>query len=516
MTQHWFERMKGIQEKIKEYQSNSFLKAEPMLQDILEQRLVQLRMLRDQIMTKEKNFFGSLNVTARFKDDPKLALSVLNAKVREWNQSGAQQMIANNSIQTVLDILTNKGYRSLSIEELDYIVEDFVNNEESFSVDAINDITGRLMEELNNALVEDAQSGNKKTVQKLSKKSRAGQDYIYFTITQKEGKWDISINSSLKPELKSRLKRAFKLLIEQYGKSTAAFSDAKRNANLVQQVILNKVNNAQVRDCLRRELTPGRIEKYNLAKDFNVIKGFLGEVYWSAFFSYLGANTEPTGDIKDELSGASIGVDLLVNNFGFQVKNFNFKKDGTISFGTRGNYKQAGTFIKDRAGIDGNLGELMLNLYGSYAYNIDVSDGEFTNTRQGLEKVLTIDAEEVFTYYIDKIIRVDTDQQNQVMRETEGMIPESGLMVNTFFVIGDKIIPSSAILTEIIDTIEFGKNNPLIDFQITSLMAKEDSPKYDKKVDWIPYKMANYTGISYNIDLNIESILEKAYKNAFE
>jgi hypothetical protein len=41
----------------------------------------------------------------------------------------------------------------------------------------------------------------------------------------------------------------------------------------------------------------------------------------------------------------------------------------------------AGTFIKDRAGLDSGLGELLMNLYGSYAYNIDVSDGEFAPVR---------------------------------------------------------------------------------------------------------------------------------------
>jgi hypothetical protein len=82
----------------------------------------------------------------------------------------------------------------------------------------------------------------------------------------------------------------------------------------------------------------------------------LGEVYWSAFFSYLGAETLPTGDLKDKYTHQSIGVDLLVNGYGFQVKNFNIKADGSISFGTRNGYKMAGTFIKDRAAIDGELG----------------------------------------------------------------------------------------------------------------------------------------------------------------
>jgi hypothetical protein len=86
---------------------------------------------------------------------------------------------------------------------------------------------------------------------------------------------------------------------------------------------------------------------------------------------------------------------------------------------------------------------------------------------------------------------------------------------NTFFVIGPKVVPSSAILYEIISALSEGANKPAIDFTITSLMIKEGSPQYNQTVDWIPYKMANYTGISYNIDLDIKSILNRAYDKAF-
>jgi hypothetical protein len=138
----------------------------------------------------------------------------------------------------------------------------------------------------------------------------------------------------------------------------------------------------------------------------------LGEVYWSAFFRYLGADTTPTGDEKDITTGQSIAIDLLVGKYGFQVKNFNFKPDGKIQFGTRNKYKTAGTFIHDRARVDGELGELLLLLYGSYAYNIDVSDGEFAPTRDDLEYLLTKDVSTILTYYIDTIIRVDAEQQS--------------------------------------------------------------------------------------------------------
>ena len=47
-------------------------------------------------------------------------------------------------------------------------------------------------------------------------------------------------------------------------------------------------------------------------------------------------------------------------------------------------------------------------------------------------------------------------------------------------------------------------------------MIKEGAPQYAEKINWVSYKMANYTGISYNIDFNVESILTKAYSNAIK
>ena len=210
----------------------------------------------------------------------------------------------------------------------------------------------------------------------------------------------------------------------------------------------------------------------------------MGEVYWSAFFTYLGADTLPAGDLKDRDTHQSIGIDLLVNGYGFQVKNFNIKADGSISFGTRNSYKMAGTFIKDRAAIDGELGQLLLDLYGSYAYNIDVSNGEFAQTREQLETILTKDASEIFEHYIDRIIRLDTEQSHELMDETESIMPNQKLLFNTFFVIGDRIVPSSVILTEIINNIKYGSKNPAINFEIVDLKAKEDAPKYDENVLW--------------------------------
>jgi hypothetical protein len=93
-----------------------------------------------------------------------------------------------------------------------------------------------------------------------------------------------------------------------------------------------------------------------------------------------------------------------------------------------------------------------LDLYGAYAYNSDSSLGEFTETRKELEEYLTKDASQIFTHYIDRIIRLDMQQEpkNISILGAQTTIDNKKTLFNSFFLIGEKIIPSSAILDEII------------------------------------------------------------------
>jgi hypothetical protein len=69
---------------------------------------------------------------------------------------------------------------------------------------------------------------------------------------------------------------------------------------MLEQIITAPIHDNAVKEAVSAELKVGRVELYNLAKEFGVIKGFLGEVYWTAFFRYLGLDALPTGDVKDE------------------------------------------------------------------------------------------------------------------------------------------------------------------------------------------------------------------------
>ena len=509
MADNWYFSAEQIKEKIDAVNQTNLVGANKVrVKDILSQRLEWLKQLQTKIYAKEQKFYGSINSIRYLAAEPKRALEELQKKVEQWNASGVRHMISNDSLGTILQILTSSEYRRMSTAEFEEIASDFIFNSseiQTYSEDILNQL---LTEAINKVLEQNH-------LQKLPSKKQSGEQRIYFEVKQDEkGNYFLKVEGDLSPNLKSALKRSFKLLLEDRKKDTSAFSDSARNARMLEQIITAPIHDSAVKNAVSAELKVGRVELYNLAKEFGVIKGFLGEVYWTAFFRYLGLDALPTGDVKDNDTNQSISVDLLVKGFGFQVKNFNLR-NGTTALGSRGNYKRAGVFIRDRANIDEPLSDLLMELYGLWSYGNVASDNEAYNaTRQELYNVLTSGSEKIFQHYVDKIIRLDAEQSHKFFEDSDSFFPDQKLMFNSFFLVGEKIIPSSAILQEIIESLENSAQTPSIKFSITGLQAGENAPKYPEAVEWDSYKMANFTGLGYNIDLDLTTILDRAYTKA--
>jgi predicted house-cleaning noncanonical NTP pyrophosphatase (MazG superfamily) len=126
----------------------------------------------------------------------------------------------------VLDILTSNEYRKLSYNELQEIISEYLNEDPTFSEEAAQNVINELITELNEVLERNGQ-------QKLPQRKKGGGTYAYFKIINHNGKLSVEISSDIRPELKSKMKRAFQQVLENHNKTTAQFSDATRNAALV-------------------------------------------------------------------------------------------------------------------------------------------------------------------------------------------------------------------------------------------------------------------------------------------
>ena len=515
----WYRTEKGVQEVISNYYSRSINFQDISLSSILSNRINQLKELYRVVFDSEKRFYNTFSITRGF--EPKEALKILQEKVIAWNKSGTQNLISSDAHQTVINILTNPNYRSLTLEELNDIINELFqpsgelyDTNEELTVEMVLDILNRELEDLE---LSKFRSSSSKNI------TNSGDKSLYW-ITITDGK--IKIDGSIDANRKSRIKKAIQNLIDKKGATTTLSNkkviggDSERNIDMLRQVILSLITDSGARNIVSEELSIGRIDKFNLARDYGVIKGFLGEVYWSSFFKYLGADSIPVGDEKDIISKGSVAIDLVINKFGFQVKNFNFKSDGSIQFGTRGGLKDVGTLIRKRMELreGDSLGDLLLGLYGSYGFNQDYSDGEFADTREQLEKLVNGGLDDIFTYFIDRIIHLDAQQDAQILKESEAFTPDRKTLFNSFFVIGEKIVPSSQILLTIINQLENTTIGPRAKFETTKVAIKEGATTHKSLIEnpqdnftWNLLKMANQVQIGYKIDLNIDDILAKAY-----
>jgi hypothetical protein len=105
-----------------------------------------------------------------------------------------------------------------------------------------------------------------------------------------------------------------------------------------------------------------------------------------------------------------------------------------------------GNFITDRARVQGSIKQVLYALYGSYHYNqmIDGASGEYSSIRSSLEGKAR-ESTEVFEGYIDNILKI-----SDFFNSEDANFADKKLYFNTFFMIRDKLIPSSVILGNII------------------------------------------------------------------
>jgi hypothetical protein len=231
------------------------------------------------VLASEKRFYNKFAITKGH--EPREALAILQERVREWNLSGAQKLISADAHTTVINILTDKRYHSLSLDELNSIVNDLFQPGGGLYDENQEITTEKVIKILNEELEE----------LELSK-FRINDKSLYW-IEVKNGQ--IEIKGNIDANRKSRLKKALQNIVDKKLAGTKKKApkivggDSERNAALLREILLAGISNEEVKNKLRYELSAGRIDKFNLARDYGVIKGFLGEVYWSAFFRYLGA-----------------------------------------------------------------------------------------------------------------------------------------------------------------------------------------------------------------------------------
>lgn len=311
-------------------------------------------------------------------------------------------------------------------------------------------------------------------------------DKLLLKVTQKSGQ--VAKRESL-------IKLADKLnatLIEET-------SELRKN---LEQTILNKIETDKLRNLTRQEF-----ERYGQWYDVNSskasIKGFLGEIYANVVLKVLFPNLSvyATGNIRD-LKGQEIPIDLVLEKYGFQIKNYRVENGETL-FRYGG---QAGNFIENRVQPEQSLRDLLVTFFGAYQYY--GNDKEFI--QQAKWRLINGGPiTSIFNAHLDNIMRISSTfgaKDNE-----QGLfLGDPDLYYNTMFIISGTLVPASAMVWAISG--ELSKSSSSI--YKTNWVFSEPEQDYVAKSSDSPNLFANKISIDLYMHLNVAKILNVAKSRA--
>ena len=502
----------GTSEQVETYGSiaESFINANGKTQILgagfFDKRIDELQALKATLLSSEQQFFSQL----RLVGTPRQCLDEMQRRIDNWNASGAINLI-NGNVNTIIQRLMGL-FSSVDLEELGQKYGDEIIQQRIFEQIALEDGKDdikRLMENFARWVAESSGKGTRGSV-KMGEDGEALFTGIlqYIEITKNDqGKFHLSFKGNISNTYKTRLAQIFNKMVEDEEKKIGIKSAdyANMKSEIAFQVLSMGGISGDAAAYIRHEIEQ-RFFQYGYAMNPLVIKGFLGEVYWNGFFSYLmqsPGSSVPTGIVKDQ-SGKSITIDMVVRGFGFQIKNYNIDSQGEVSF--HGNMG-AGNLIVNRAQISPS--DALLYLFGTWAYNqpVETATPEYQATYAEIERIVQ-NSSAVFQMYADRIIGLDKEfaaKANQL-----GLYQKENLYYNSFFLINTKMVPGSSIIQAMIDSMQ----SQMPDVRFEADFSKPTSGIWPNNPPSSAYAAAQMAGVTYEVHMNVNNIIQLAYNRA--
>ncbi len=480
---------------------------------IIEAFVIELEGLLSILRAQELSFASLLGC-----NDANSAMKILNNKIDRWNSLGGSVLLDLETRDAVLDLVIARIDDASVIRLLQNYIE---RHQAQFNAIIGETVIPQVEDALTELFEKQHRFQKGRSLGAVLTVSRRGKGYTI------EAKGD-------NPKLSQTIKRHLLTLIKQdTSNTTASQADiAEAERILSTQLDQDKLTVAII-DLLSSKITkqamnyikPEIENKGGYARYANlfVIQGYLGEVYWNAFMHFLFENKAwviPVGDVKN-IKGKSMAVDMLVNDIGFQIKRWSIKEgiegEDKFFYHTNNMKMQFGTFLSSRAQmLHTEVGSIIARMFGSLSYNKPNPEkkpeeihGEQPTSYSDLfrnlvtvEKINFMDLEYLFQTRLSTIIGISG---------TGGMTLSGKQYYNTFWAINDKIVPSSAIIEELISDIRAMQLSEGVSFKIVDLKDKA-SPQdvWNKVVNFGDEAMANRWNIEYETRFNLTKLLERA------
>lgn len=309
-----------------------------------------------------------------------------------------------------------------------------------------------------------------------------------------------------------------KTLEERYS-LTVVKSSMEEIRTYLNKTILENIQFAELRALVETELNTYS-GNYDLNKSEASIKGFLGEVHTTVFLKYLFPNAEirATGNLRTLAKREEIPIDVVMNGVGFQIKNYSILRGAARFTNSLVQKENSGmgmsNFVTRRLRAEEDIAKILIDFFGAYQYNQPIegvaSEG-FKDTYNKFGSSIN-GVKSVFDNYIDNILKVS----DVFGTGNDTVFGDEDLYFNTFFVIADKIVPSSAILQSIINLVSGYGDKQLIDTSYSISQPIKEGPKYTlgQEQESPNYnEFANYIKVNWNIFLRVEEIVELAIRS---
>lgn len=508
-TSSWQGTMPNTATQVAELQNSAFSlnKKGIMSNDFLQDTVYRMMALRDQIKQEETRFFNTFGI-----QESKEGLLMLQQRFNELNADPGFRAMSNLS-DSYFDELVSAAMNKIDLTKpVDAIFQDGSAMNQFFDSDFIKDQSeipiGAFIDALNKTRKEtggmEITTGSR--INKSSSGARGLSKYLGRIVIKPGGKQDriqIEFEKSLPHSWQARLRDDYNLLLDN-----AQISRSK----IIENWLQTHITNPEIKKYVMYQFR-SKISSYDLNSSAASIKGFLGEVRTAAFLDYLckrNGSSVPIGNVRQIVNGnlgGEIAIDVLLRGCGFQVKNYRLSKDGSATFVHR-ETMGLGNFVIDRMRPEAGIAKMLSELFGSWAFNQPTDDAT-TQYHQIYNRFEQYDPSQVFDGYMDNILKI-SDQFQANMKA----FAKEGLYFNTFFVIGDKFVPSSEMLTAIIRSLQTAKGERLISSSYNIIAPNAGGERWsmnNQQTSTSAVDLANRGKISWTITVNLSEILERAY-----
>lgn len=462
------------------------------------QAILRLEGLRDILYLEELKFYKSL----AWSGTPQQCLETLQEKLKALNEDPGFALLVNTNTPEFNDMVV------AAAEGVDLEKPIIISLNKTKGAEAVAKITEDYADEIGGEFISLLQHirASEKSGNKALKRGTKGKGHTKgmhltgsqgtasklasFKILKNKNKIEFEVQLAENKVLnKKDIERLESVLHGTVQTQSAEIRDNLKNA------IIKKIKDSRLKLIVSQEFDK---DWYDVNSSEASIKGFLGEIHAYSAMKYLFSsnNLAATGNIRD-LKGQEIPIDLVFNSCGFQIKNYRISGKGKSVFQYEG---KAGNFIEQRVQPEQPLKDLLMTFFGLYGYYPEGS--EFTKLALPL---LETDGAipKIFNAHLDNVMRISSVFSNRA--GIDKLFGINQAYYNTFFLIGNTLVPSSAIVQAMIDEIRDSR-----DFNSTIhtkwYFEKEEGKKISKET---PNLLANRIAVKLDLNLNIYNVLTR-------